>query len=116
MLDGDLKLTGPRVLFADRLRDHRRVRRQRARMVGDEEGTPVVRHVLDALDLGAKPALVEELEQGRVESGLDPFGATPVVEAAFGLDGRQELTRALDGGGGGEGGGRGPPGGGTPPI
>ena len=54
---------------------------------------PVGGDVLDALDLGAEPVAVEELDQGLVEEALDPLGAAPVVELALGLDRGQQLAQ-----------------------
>jgi len=55
VLDGQPQLAAARVLLLDRLADHRRVGRQRAGVVGDQQGAAVVGHVLDALDLAAEP-------------------------------------------------------------
>ena len=50
------------VLVADRLHDHRRVRRQRAGVVGREQRAAGRGHVLDALDLDPEPVAVVEVE------------------------------------------------------
>ena len=64
VLDGEVERPRRRVLLADRLRDHRRVGRQRAGVVGDQQRAAVGGHVLDPLDLDPEPVAVEELEQG----------------------------------------------------
>src|SRR3954454_4377312 len=75
-----------RVLLLDRLGDHRRVGRQRSRVVGDEQRAAVGGHVVDALDLDAEPVAVQELDGGAVDEALDALRAPPVVDAALGLD------------------------------
>ena len=65
VLDGDVQRPRVGVLLADRLADHRRVGRQRARVVGHQQGAAVGGHVLDPLHLGAEPVAVEELDSVR---------------------------------------------------
>src|SRR5215211_3844102 len=86
VLDGDVHRPRVGVLLADRLRDHRRVRGQRAGVVRDEQRAAARRHVLDPLHLGAEPVAVEEVGEGAVPELLDALGAAPVVEMALGLD------------------------------
>ena len=82
-----------RVLLLDGLGDHRRVGRQRARVVGDEQRAALGGDVLDALDLAAEPQLVEEVDQRAVEEALHALGAAPVGDLALGLDGREVLAQ-----------------------
>ena len=56
VLDGQVQRPRAGVLLLDRLGDHRRVRRQRAGVVGDQQRAALGRHVLDPLDLAAEPA------------------------------------------------------------
>ena len=88
VLDGHVERPRVGMLVADRLADHRRVRRQRAGVVGDEQRAAVGGDVLDPLDLAAEPVAVEELDERRVEDALDPLRPAPVVDAAIGLDRR----------------------------
>ena len=71
VLDGQVHRPRARVLLLDRLEDHRRVGRQRARVVGDEQGAAVGRDVLDPLDLAAEPQVVEEVVDRPVQRTLD---------------------------------------------
>ena len=89
VLDGEVERARVRVLLLDRLGDHRRVGRQRAGVVGDQQRAALGRHVLDPLDLAAEPQLVEELDQRAVHEALDALRAPPVVDLALGLDARQ---------------------------
>ena len=95
VLDGHVERPRVRVLVADRLADDRRVRRQRAGVVGDEQGAALGGDVLDPLDLGPEPVAVEELDQRGVEDPLDPLRAAPVVERAIGLDRGQQRPHPL---------------------
>ena len=95
VLDRDVERARARVLLADRLRDHRRVRGQGAGVVGDQQRAAVGGHVLDPLDLGPEPVAVEELDQGAVHRPLDPLRAAPVVEPALGLDRGQQVAHPL---------------------
>jgi hypothetical protein len=88
VLDGDVHLPRARVLLLDRLGDHRRVGRQGARVVGDEQRAAAVRHVLDALDRHPEPQVVEEVVEGPVHQALDPLGPPPVRDLALRLDSR----------------------------
>ena len=56
VLDGEIERARVGVLLLDRLGDHRRVGRQRAGVVGDQQRAALGRHVLDPLDLAAEPA------------------------------------------------------------
>ena len=75
------------------LRDHRRVRRQRAGVVGDQQRAAGGGHVLDALDLGPEPVAVEELVERPVHEALDALRAAPVGELALGLDAGEVLAQ-----------------------
>ena len=68
-----------RVLVADRLHDHRRVRRQRAGVVRHDQRAALGGHVLDALRLDAEPVAVVEVEQ-RLDQVEHALRAAPVVE------------------------------------
>ena len=59
---------GARVLVADRLHDHRRVRRQRAGVVRHEQRAALGGHVLDPLLLDPEPVAVVEVEQRLIRS------------------------------------------------
>jgi hypothetical protein len=90
---------GRGVLLLDRLEDHRRVGRERAGVVGDEQGAAVGRDVLDPLDLAAEPVVVEELVDRLVEHALDALGAAPVGDLALGLDRGQVVAQVGAGSG-----------------
>ena len=98
VLDGQVQRARARVLGLDRLGDHRRVGRQRARVVGDQQRAAGGRDVLDPLDRDPEPVVVEELVERLVERVLDALGAAPVGDLALGLD-RGEV-RAVVGRGG----------------
>src|SRR5262249_22336616 len=100
VLDGDVERARVRGLLLDRLRDHRRVRRQRSGVVRDEQRAAVRGDVLYPLDLGPEPVAVVEVDEGAIEDLLDPLRAPPVVELAVGLDGGQRVAPALAGDGG----------------
>jgi hypothetical protein len=85
VLDRDVERAWVRVLLPDGLADHRRVGREGARVVGDQQRTARSGHVLHALHFGAKPVAIEELHNGGVEGALDALGAAPVVEPPVGL-------------------------------
>jgi len=95
VLDRHVERPRMRMLVLDRLADHGCVGRQRTRVIGDEERPTVGWDVLDALDLGAEPVPVEELDDGGVEDALDALRTAPVVDAAVGLDGGQQGAHAL---------------------
>jgi hypothetical protein len=97
VLDGDVERTRVGVLLLDRLGDHRRVGRQRARVVRHEERPAGGREVLDPLDLDPEPVPVQELGDGRVEQTLDPLGAAPVVQLTLGLDAREVRLQTVGG-------------------
>ena len=82
------QMHGPpaRMLLLDRLRNHCRVRRQRAGMVGDEQRGALGRDVHDPFDLDAKPVAVQKVVNGAVDQPLDALGASPVAEVPVGLD------------------------------
>ena len=98
VLDGQVHGPRARVLLLDRLEDHRRVGRERARVVGDEQRAAVGRDVLDPLDLAAEPVVVEELVDRLVEQPLDALRAAPVGDLAVGLDRRQVVAQVGAGG------------------
>ena len=93
VLDGQVQLARARVLLLDRLGDHRRVGRQRAGVVGDEQGAAGGRDVLDPLDLAAEPVVVEERDERLVEQALEPLGAAPVGDRPVRLDRRQVVAQ-----------------------
>ena len=97
VLDGQVQRPRAGVLLLDRLGDHRRVGRQRARVVGDEQGAAGGGHVLDALDLDPEPEAVEELVDRRVQQPLDALGAPPVGDRPLGLDAREERAQVARG-------------------
>ena len=99
VLDGQVHRPRARMLLLDRLEDHRRVGRQRAGVVGDEQRAAVGRDVLDALDLAAEPVVVEEVVERLVEHALDALGAPPVRDLALGLDRGQVVAQVLARGG-----------------
>src|SRR4051794_7227819 len=80
------------MLVADRLHDHRPVRRQRARVVGDEQGAALGRDVLDALLLDPEPVAVVEVEQ-RLHELEEALGPAPVVDLAARLRRRDQLAQ-----------------------
>ena len=90
VLDRQVQRPRAGVLLLDRLGDHRRVGRQRAGVVGDQQRAAEVGHVLDPLDVAAEPVVVEEVPEGAVEQPLDALGAPPVGDLAVGLDRRQQ--------------------------
>ncbi len=81
------------MLLLDRLGDHGRIGRQRTRVVGDEQRSPIGRDVLDALDSHAEPVPVEELHQGAIERALHSLGAAPIADLALGLEAGQEVAQ-----------------------
>ena len=95
VLDGDVQRARVRVLLADRLGDHRGVRRQRAGVVRHQQRAAGGGHVLDPLDLGAEPVAVEELDERGVEDALDALRAAPVVQPPLGLDAGQVRLERL---------------------
>ena len=95
VLDGQVQRPWVRVLLADRLGDHRGVRRQRAGVVGDQQRAAFSGNVLDPLDLDPEPVAIEELDQGSVHEPLDPLRAAPVVEHALRLDRGQQVAHLL---------------------
>jgi hypothetical protein len=97
VLDREMERARPGVLLLDRLRDHRRVRRDRAAVVGDQQRAADGRDVLDPLDLDPEPVVVEELVDGAVEQALDAFGATPVGDLAVRLDRGQQRAHLVVG-------------------
>ena len=78
VLDREVQRARARVLLLDRLGDHRRVGRQRAGVVGDQQRAAVGRDVLDALDLAAEPQVVEEVVERAVEEPSTRSRAAPV--------------------------------------
>ena len=94
VLDGQVQRPRLRVLFLDRLGDHRRVGRQRAGVVGDQQRAALGRDVLDALDLAAEPQVVVEVDERLVEEALDALRAAPVGDLALGLDRRRYSRRS----------------------
>ena len=95
VLDGQVQRARARVLLLDRLGDHRRVGRERAGVVGDQQRAAGGRDVLDPLDLAAEPVVVEELVERLVEQALDALGAAPVGDLALGLDRGQVARRSV---------------------
>ena len=100
VLDREVQRARARVLLLDRLGDHRRVGRQRAGVVGDQQRAAGGRDVLDPLDLAAEPVVVEELVERRVEQALDALRAAPVGDLAVGLDRGQQRARVAPAGAG----------------
>src|SRR3954452_17031585 len=87
---------GPRVrvLVPDRLHDHRRVRRQRAREIRDQQRAARAGYVLDALLLDPEPVLVIEVEN-RLDEREERLRAAPVVDVARQVLGRDQLRALL---------------------
>ena len=79
VLDRQMQRPRTRVLGLDRLGDHRRVRRERAGVIGDQQRAAGGWDVLDALDLDPEPVVVEELVERLVDHGLDALGAPQSV-------------------------------------
>jgi hypothetical protein len=92
VLDRQVQLARARVLLLDRLGDHRGVRRERAGVVGDQQGAAGRRDVLDSLDLAAEPVVVEERDQRLVDEALEPLRAAPVGDGAVRLDRREVVA------------------------
>ena len=86
VLDGQVQRPRAGVLLLDRLEDHRRVGRERAGVVGDQQRAAGGRDVLDPLDLAAEPVVVEPVVDRAVHQALDPLRAAPVGDLALGLD------------------------------
>ena len=96
VLDGHVERPRVRVLVADRLADDRRVRRQGAGVVGDQQGVPPSAGTFSTPSTSRpEPVAVEELDERRVEDPLDPLRPSPVVEAAIGLDRGQQRPHPL---------------------
>src|ERR687898_2409093 len=92
VLSEHVERTRGRVLVFERLHDHRSVRGQGARVVGDDQRAALRRHVLNALDLHAKPVLVIEVEQG-LHQVEDALRAAPVVDLTAGLGRWDQLAQ-----------------------
>ena len=93
VLDGEVQRPRARVLLLDRLADHRGVRRERARVVGDEQRAAGGGDMLDPLDLAAEPVVVEEGVERPVDEPLEALGAAPVRDRPLGLDRGQVVAQ-----------------------
>ena len=72
---------GPAELGLDAVHDHRRVRRDRTAVVGDEERAALPGQVLEALPLDAEPVAVDRVVQAPGEAA-HLLAATPAVDVA----------------------------------
>jgi hypothetical protein len=91
-LGGEVQRAGAAMLDADRLGDHGCVGGQDAGMIGDQQRRAVTRHVVDALDLDAKPVVVEEVKHRPVKGGVDCLRSPPVGHAPVGLKAGQVVA------------------------